>query len=152
MSGLLPLSQSENTILSNKESVLKRLPVGKPIQPPNRSSPCISRRIITDDNLLAEIWEWAVTRKAKETKDKLSEEDKQLYINSVLQEIFGIISQKEECLKDLFSSLSTLSEDDHINETKHVMQLVRERLKDTVFESLIKVNLMMEKVVGLKNI
>ena len=126
LSGLLPLSQSERGVVSNKENVLKRLPIGTPLQPRNRCSPCISGRIITSDEMIGEIWEWEVTRKGKQTKQRQSDDDILLYINSELQEIFGIINQKEESLKHLFAGLSRIAEDEIITETKHVKQLIHD--------------------------
>ena len=126
LSGLLPLSQSPSGIISNKESVLKRLPVGKPILTHSRASPYISGRILTTDAVLAEIWDWDVRRKVKERKDDEAEDDKLLYINSTLQEIFGIINQKEESLKHIFGSVSEIAQEDINKETKHVMQWIRD--------------------------
>ena len=125
LSGLLPLSKSPSGIICNKDSVLKRLPVGTPIVPHARASPYISGRIITSDAVLAEIWEWDVGRKVKGNDDE-SEDDKLLYINSTLQEIFGIISQKEDSLKHLFGSVSEISQEDINKETKRVMQWIRD--------------------------
>ena len=126
LSGLLPLSQSPSGIICNKDSVLKRLPVGKRILPHARASPYISGRIITSEAVLAEIWEWDVGRKVKERNDDENEDDKLLYINSTLQEIFGIISQKEESLKHLFGSVSEIAQEDINKETKRVMQWIRD--------------------------
>ena len=87
---------------TGKESVLSRLPEGTATLPPRRSVPIISGRILTSQQMLAEMWEWEV-RKHNELKPEE-------YIQQTLQSIYDIITQTEDQYHTLFAGRKGVTE------------------------------------------
>ena len=108
--GLLPIG-------SGKDAVLSKLPEGpRPVQQ-NRSYPTISGRVLTSQELLAEIWEWQLR------KNKITVEEE--YIRQNLTSIYDAISQTEDQFKGIFTS-STITQDAINEETEHQLHAVQE--------------------------
>ena len=101
--GLLPLK-------TGKESVLSQLPEGTVIASPKRSVPTISGRILTSQQMLAEMWEW----ETKKHGDIKTEE----YIQQTLKSIYDIITQTEDQYQSLFAGRKAITEADIAQESQ----------------------------------
>lgn len=108
--GLLPIG-------TGKDVVLSKLPEGPPPMQQNRSYPTISGRMLTSQELVAEIWEWQL-RKNKIT----AEED---YIKQNLTSIYDAICQTEDQFKGIFTGTS-ITEDAINEEAQHQLKAVQE--------------------------